>query len=764
MRVLLIVHGLPPSGSGGTETYTANLAQALSRQPHVEVTVLAREGDPLRPELSTRIERRGSVFVHLVNNTFQTCERFEETYRHPALHDAVTPLIDDLAPDVVHVQHLTGLSTGLVDEIASRGIPIVTTLNDYWWICHRGQLMDDAGRHCDGPGHDGCRSCIPAAVLAPAGVWRAGHRLRDLHVPGVQTAVAMAGRGLALSRGANGRQAASRDRSAHMLETLGRMSLCLAPSRTLMQRYQRFGIPAARLQLIDQGIDVSAIESVKRVPRAAPMRLGFVGSLSPSKAPHVLLDAAMMLPRGTVSVDLIGAPAPYHGDLAYADALSARVGMEAIRRVGPVPHERIGERLSDLDVVVVPSIWIENAPFVIREAFAARVPVIASDLGGMAEMVRDGIDGLLFPPGHVTALAAHLEALLNDPARLEALRAGIRHVMTVDEDAAQLAQIYLALVRRPRRTHPRSQGLQSKGITRRVTTWAVVLNHRTPEDTWLAVRSLQTCDDPPDRVLVVDNGPNGESEERLQKALTDVEIIASGSNLGFSGGCNVGIARALESGAARILLLNSDAVLAPTALRLLAGSLDKDPGIGIAGPVILSRAEPDMIASAGMTFIPQTGRMRHRAAGRRLAALGAGPVHRVDAVSGCAMLVRREVFERAGLFDEACFYSFEDLDLCLRAAGHGFATVCVTDARVYHEGGRSIGPRSTRRVYYGVRNHLRVAQRIAPLGGLGRAVRGAAIVGLSTAYVLSSRDVGVAGGLLAISRGVCDHLRGRYGP
>jgi GT2 family glycosyltransferase/glycosyltransferase involved in cell wall biosynthesis len=763
MRVLVIVHGLPPWGSGGTEAYTANLAQALSRQPHVEVTVLAREGDPLRPELSTRIEQRGSVSVHLVNNTFQTCERFEETYRHRALQAAVTPLIDNLAPDVVHVQHLTGLSTGLVEEIASRGVPIVTTLNDYWWICHRGQLMDDTGRRCDGPGHLGCRSCIPAAVLAPAGAWRTGRRLRDLQVPGVRTAVAVAERGLALSSGASGRQAASRDRSAHMFETLGRMSLCLAPSRTLMRRYQRFGIPAGRLQLIDQGIDVSAIESVKKIPRTGPMRLGFIGSLIPSKAPHVLLDAAMMLPRGAVSVDLIGAPAPYHGHVAYTETLSARLGMEAIRRVGPVPNERIGERLADLDVVVVPSIWIENAPFVIREAFAARVVVIASDLGGMAEMVRDGIDGLLFPPGDATTLAAHLQALLNDPARLETLRAGIRQVMTVDEDAAQLAQIYLALVRRPGRTYSRSQDLQGKPMTPRGTTCAVVLNHRTPEDTWLAVRSLQTCDAPPDRVLVVDNGSSDGSEERLRNTLTDVEIIATGSNLGFSGGCNAGIARALESGAARILLLNSDAVLAPTALRRLAGPLDKDPSIGIAGPVILSRAEPDMIASAGMTFSPRTGRMRHRAAGRRLAALSPAPVCRVDAVSGCAMLARREVFERAGLFDEACFYSFEDLDLCLRAGRHGFETVCVSDAVAYHEGGRSIGPRSPRRVYYGVRNHLRVAQRIAPLGGFGRAARGAAIVGLSTAYVLSSRDVGVAGGLLAISRGVRDHLRGRYG-
>ena len=771
MRVLLIVHGVPPAACGGTETYVADLAQALSRRLHLEVAVLAREGDALRPELSIRTERRGNVLLHIVNNTFQTCERFADTYRHPALQAAVAPVIDDLAPDVVHIQHLTCLSTGLIEEITHRGIPVVATLNDYWWICHRGQLIDDAGRQCDGPGGEGCRSCIPAAALAPVHAWRAGRRLREMRVPGLQTAIAVAQRLLAASGSADARQAASRSRCAHMREVCQDISLFLAPSRTLMRHYQTFGIPAARLRLIDQGIDVAAIATAPKVRRTGPLRVGFVGSLIPSKAPHVLLQAVKMLPHGVVSVDIIGASAPYHGDIAYANRLSSQLGAEAIRRVGPAPHERMGERLADLDVVVVPSVWVENAPFVIREAFAARVPVIATDLGGMAEMVRHDIDGLLFPPGDAASLAAHLQALVDDPAILDRLRAGIRPVMTIDEDAAQLAEIYQTLEKPVSRSPKKGDSplfSRKKGavpfFSAEDTTWAVVLNYQTPDETWLAVRSLQTSDRPPDRIVVVDNGSTDDSAARLRDTLPGVEIIPKAANLGFSGGCNVGIVRALQEGAARVLLVNSDAVLAPDALPLLTAALAGRPEVGIAGPVILSRSEPDRIASAGMTFVPRTGRMRHRAAGRRLAALGAAGEHPVDAVSGCVMLLRREVFERAGLFDEPCFYSFEDLDLCLRAASHGFATVCVSDALAYHEGARSIGPRSARRVYYGVRNHLRVAQRVAPLGGIGRTVRGAAIVGLSAAYVLSSPDVRVAGGLLALSRGVRDHVRGRYGP
>ena len=761
MRVLLIVHGFPPVACGGTETYVADLAQALSRRPDVEVAVIAREGDPLRPELSIRTQQRGRVSVHLINNTFQTCESFEDSYRLPALQPALATLVDDLSPDVVHIQHLTCLSTGLVEEIARRGIAVLATLNDYWWICHRGQLFDDGGRRCDGPGRDGCKSCIPSAALAPSGAWRAGRRLRDLRFPGAQAFAAAAQGVLTASGTSRARQAASRARSEHMRAVCERVSLFLAPSRTLMERYQAFGIPAARLRPIDQGIDVSKFVEVPKTPRMGPLRVGFVGSLIPSKAPHVLLDAVEMLSPGAVSLDLIGTLGPYHGDLQYANALAGRLGLEAIRRVGPAPHERMGERLADLDVIVVPSVWIENAPFVIREAFAARVPVIASDLGGMAEMVRHGVDGLLFAAGDARSLAAHLQTLIDDPAILERLRSGIHPVMTIDEDAAQLAQIYRTFARGSR---PSSDSRKSVVPRTKEATWAVVLNYETPDDTWLAVRSLQTSDPPPDRILVVDNGSTDDSVARLNDALQEVDIIEAGTNLGFSGGCNLAIARALDAGADRVLLVNSDAVLAPDTLRLLSTALDEDPAVGIAGPVLLSRSEPDTIASAGITFDPRTGRMLHRAAGRRLALAGTTLVHRIDAVSGCVMLVRREVFERAGLFDEPCFYSFEDLDLCLRAAAQGFATVCVSAALAYHEGARSIGPRSLRRVYYGVRNHLRVAQRVAPLGSVGRTVRAAAIVGLNAAYVIRSPEVRVAGGLLALSRGVRDHVRGRYGP
>src|SRR5512132_2929109 len=190
--------------------------------------------------------------------------------------------------------------------------------------------------------------------------------------------------------------------------------------------------------------------------------------------------------------------------------------------------------------------------------------------------------------------------------------------------------------------------------------------------------------------------------------------------------------------------------------------MDGNGEIGIAGPVLLSREEPDHIASAGIAFSTTTGRMRHRCAGRRLAALAPRVDRDVDAVSGCVMLIRREVFELVGLFDEEYFFSFEDVDFCLRARRAGFATVCVQDARAYHEGGRSIGRRSARRVYFATRNHLRLAA--ASGSASGRPLRAGLVLGLSAAYVLVSLEAPLLGGAAALLRGAWHHFTGRYGP
>jgi GT2 family glycosyltransferase/glycosyltransferase involved in cell wall biosynthesis len=759
MRILLIVHGYPPLASGGTEIYVRSLAGALAATGDDQVFVLTRDADPCRPELSIRRQVSDGVGLVRINNTFQACVSFEESYRYPGLLRAALAEIDEVRPDVAHIHHLTCLSTGLLEALASRGIPMVMTLNDYWLICHRGQLYDLDGRRCEGPFEEGCGRCLSPGVLAAPAVYRAGRVARSLPIPGAETLARLGRSALEASTPARRTRAATSARLEHMQAAASHVDLFLAPSDTIARMFERFGVRSDRMRRCDQGIDLAPFQSVNR-ERSPVLRLGFAGGLIPSKAPHLLLEAAARLPHGSVSVDMLGQSGAFHGEESYARGLDPLLSLPFVRRTGAVPHERMPDALAAVDVMVVPSVWIENAPFIIREAFAAGAPVIASNLGGMREMVREGVDGLLFDPGRSDALASEIRRLLEEPGLLQRLRAGIRPPVSIHADAALLRETYAGLAGRGR-VRP-GASFPKPALT--VRTSAVVLNYRTPDQTWLAARSLQTSDQQPDRIFIVDNGSGDGSPAFLRARLPGIAIIETGRNTGYPAGCNAGIRSALESGSEFVLLVNSDVVLRPDATRWLMAAARRHPDAGILGPVLLSREEPDHVASAGLDFSERTGRMRHRAAGGRISQLAPCEVRDVPAVSGCVMLVSSAVFRRVGFLDEDYFFSFEDLDFCLRARRSGFRILLVPDAIAYHEGGRSIGRRSPRRVYFATRNHLRLAQSSLRGAGVTQAARGALIVGMNAAYAVLSPEVPLVSGLAAVARGTRDHLRGRYGP
>ncbi len=759
MRVLLVVHGFPPAASGGTEIYVHDFARALASVPGMDVAVLTRDADRSRPEYSVRRERTAdAVAVFRVNNNFQACTSFEDSYANQGFARVAADLIEEVDPDVVHVQHLTCLSTGMLGHAAATRRPLIMTLNDYWLMCHRGQLLRRDGQRCDGPFEGGCAGCVPAGLLVSPASYRAGRLARALPVPGAAAAVRVATQVREWCTPARHARRASWRRLQHLRHATKDIEAFLAPSATMEAWARRFGIPRERLHRCNQGIDLAPFDRTTRTA-GSRLRLAFAGSLIPSKAPHVLLEAAASLPRDRVSVDLLGSLSPYHGDATYAERLSGFLGASFIRKSGPVPHARMAMALADADVLVVPSVWIENAPFIIREAFAAGLPVMASDLGGMAEMVSHGRNGLLFRAGDPGALAAQISRLLGEPGLLERLRSGISRPMSIEQDAAEMAVRYEALARRRTR---RAAAVNDAGRSSpRVT--AIILNYRTSDQSWLAARSIESSRDRAN-VVVVDNGSEDGSVERLTASLPGCDVLATGRNLGFSGGCNVGIRYALQRKAEFVLLVNSDVVLSPRAIGALCRAAAANPRAGILAPILLSREEPDRIASAGIRFSPATGRMRHLSAGQPISVVPARPTYTVDAVSGCVMFIRAGVFEKAGLLDERFFFSFEDVEFCLRARRAGFDVLGVSEAIAYHEGGHSIGRLSPDRVYYAARNHLRLVAMInrdSPRPGW---LRGGLVVGLNAGYVLLSGETPRFRGFGALARGVWHHLHGRYGP
>jgi GT2 family glycosyltransferase/glycosyltransferase involved in cell wall biosynthesis len=753
MRVLVIAHGFPPLAEAGAEIVAHAHASALHQQFGDEVVVFTREADPGREEYAVRTEERGGLRIVWVNNTYRGTRRFEDTYRNDAITAAAVHVCDDFRPEVAHIHHLTNLSTTIVHALAARRIPSIVTLHDYWFICHRGQLLDVDYQVCDNRDPAGCDRCLGVAAAAGsltaigASAMRAVER-RLSAAPARQirrmvTALA----GARLGGGASGE--AAKRRREHMRSVCAEVTHFVAPSRDLRDRFVDFGTPPERITVAPNGFDHEPFRRTVRT-RGDRLRLGFFGSLMVSKAPHVLLDAVRRLPPGAVSVDLYGVYGGYHGDDSYREQVAARLPQADVRVHGLIGHDCVAEALASIDVLVVPSIWPENSPLVIQEAFLAGVPVVASRIGGIPEVVADGRNGLLFRAGDAADLAGALERLLREPGLLDALRQGIPSVPSIQDHARFARGLY------------RDAIAATTAGPRRLA--AVVLNYRTPDDTLLAVKSLLALRRPPDDIIVVNNDAIDGTRELLAPVAPYITYLQTGRNLGYSGGINVGIRDALARGAGLVVLVNSDVYVPPDCIELLEACLAATPGAGIAGPVVLSRSEPDRIASLGMSYRPRSGRMRHRSFGEPFDGHRptASPV--VDGVSGCLMLVTREVFEAAGQLDEAYFFSFEDLDFCLKAREAGFTTVLAGAATVHHEGGRSIGATSPRRLYFAARNHLRLGRRGRPSAGrleaLGRTV---SIVTLNLAYACRSSGASLPVRLGAVARGTLDYFAGRTG-
>ena len=230
---------------------------------------------------------------------------------------------------------------------------------------------------------------------------------------------------------------------AHTRRILRDVDLFLAPSEFLRQRYLSCGLPQHKIEFLRYGMRHFP---VARRPEGRGVRFGYIGALHPHKGIELLLEAFTDLEDGAslhVFGSVFGSP--------ISDSFWRRINDQARRNVvfhGAYDNRRVGEILAGLDVVVVPSVWYENSPLTIQEAFIAQVPVITAAAGGMAELVRNGIDGVHFRLGDVADLRAKLSQVAQHPEILERLRRGIPPVPRIESHAAEVLTRYRALTDR----------------------------------------------------------------------------------------------------------------------------------------------------------------------------------------------------------------------------------------------------------------------------------------------------------------------------
>ena len=299
--------------------------------------------------------------------------------------------------------------------------------------------------------------------------------------------------------------------------------------------------------------------------------------------------------------------------------------------------------------------------------------------------------------------------------------------------------------------------------SRRAHVALVVLSWNGREDTLSCLDSLSRVSYQPLTVIVVDNGSDDGTGDAVREAHPQVDLVRSEENLGFAGGNNLGVRRALELGADHVMLLNNDTTVDPGFIEPLVEELERRPDAGAVSPLILYAEPDDLIWFAGATFDPRKGHNGRHWGYRERANVSAGETYETGRITGCAMLVPRRVWEQVGLLDDELFLHVEDTEWCVRAGRHGYRFYVVPVSRIWHRVSAATGSEESPTIaYYGVRNTLEVGRRHAGLGRLGAMRREATTLAAHIVHTRRARSPLV--NVRSVIEGWRDYRRGRLGP
>jgi len=334
---------------------------------------------------------------------------------------ALAGYLERSGAQLVHVHHLIGFTGSALMAMADVGLPVVMTVHDAWFCCNQCHFVRWDGQTCvDGPPSDElCATCLMERVPSLKSVY-----------PHPTVAKIMGAR------------------TAFLTKALARADALLAASWYTRENLLRAGLPEEKIILAPLGIP--GFEPQEAILRGSgPLRLGYLGNISIKKGLDVLLEAFAGLPRGVAELSVYGAviqPEWFRMLAGLAEALGVNL-------YGPYRPLELPGILAGLDAVIVPS-REESYSLVVREAFHAGLPVVASRLPALEEAVDHEINGLLFPPADAAALTMTLARIVGEPGLLERLGANVPAVRTIADDREKLEKLFAGILGRKKAGRP----------------------------------------------------------------------------------------------------------------------------------------------------------------------------------------------------------------------------------------------------------------------------------------------------------------------
>ncbi len=432
---------------GGTELYTLNLARRLHDVGH-RVSVWTYAPGDTRDVVAHESEYLRIPVWRLAFGLAHADDPMREEYDNPRVAQFVSQALAGHRPDVLHIAHFGYLSTSVLAVAKRYGIPVVVTLTDFGAICPSGLLLRSDGSLCPGPVEIGeCVRCV--AHMGPRGA-RYAALSRRVPLSAWRGAAALCGLPLLRRMPYSRWLLALRERARVVRERLLGADAILCPGRFLREMLARNGYPPARLRLSPHGIVNPAALRTTRPPQTqGALRFGYIGPLAKHKGAHLPIEAfARLKADGVANLSYWGSPRAGNADCDYAASVLKRISdTTGATHRGPYANDAVKEVMAGLDVLIMPSLCYENTPTILYEAFAGGVPVIASDQGGVRELVQTYQGGWLFPRGDVASLAALMERLILQRDEVGQAAARIRPVPDFADHVREVLDIYERLWR-----------------------------------------------------------------------------------------------------------------------------------------------------------------------------------------------------------------------------------------------------------------------------------------------------------------------------
>jgi glycosyltransferase involved in cell wall biosynthesis len=413
VRILLGVHQFFPRHYTGTERYVLNLAKQLQKLGHyVKVlTYSFRETEDLNNGFPSQIICNKYSYEGVPVVTFKHGIELDDltfvfSLVDKNIYDAAKKLFETEKFDIFHCAHPLRIASA-IHAARDSGVKVVFMVTDYFMMCPQGIMLRSDNTLCDGP--DKGRNCL---------------RYCFTHV-------------------SKERMEKRNADAAALLECCDRL---LSPSRFLIGLFNHTGfITADKFILSKHGFDYDKKKSYFFRKPGETVRFGYIGTVQYHKGVHIMVDAFKKTKNQNVSLQIWGGC--FHETEFQKSVIKMAERDPRIKFEGPYNFNDIERILESIDVVIVPSIWYENAPLTITTSLAYGIPVITSDIGGMSEAISDGWNGLTFKIGDSSDLAEKITLIAGNSHLIETFKRNIQYPIRVEEEAFNTELIYKQLLR-----------------------------------------------------------------------------------------------------------------------------------------------------------------------------------------------------------------------------------------------------------------------------------------------------------------------------